>query len=69
MILKINDPLWEKIYSKISRDSNFMEHYSETWDQSLYKYGVLVKRDIDGRVSYVILPDNEDLTLFLLKWS
>jgi len=66
MKLDVGDPLWKHIYTNLCVQSTVQEQ--RNWDKWLTSYGIQIFRGVDNRVEYVILPEDEELTIFLLKY-
>jgi hypothetical protein len=77
MIIDVNDPIWKSCWNKILQAYTFNDYlrvqtgteHLEAW---LYEtHNIKIIKNLEKRWEMVQLPieNEEDLTLFLLKWS
>jgi hypothetical protein len=74
MKLALNSDAWKIIYRNLREELYNLKSDGPDSRQELQEffkdYGVIIKTDTDGRWEDVeIVLDEEDLTLFLLRWS
>ena len=74
MKLALNSDAWKIIYRNLREELYNIKSDGPDSRQELQEffkdYGVIIKTDTDGRWEEVeIVLDEEELTLFLLKWA
>ena len=70
MILDVNSQLWQQIHYNIFKNCNDIPTTREHMENVLYTYNVKVHKSFEGRWEEIeITLDDEELTLFLLKYA
>ena len=74
MKLALNSDAWRMIYRNLREELYWIKVEGPDSRQELQEffkdYGVIIKTDTDGRWEEVeIVLDEEELTLFLLRWA
>ena len=74
MKLALNSDAWKMIYRNLREELYNLKSDGPDSRQELQEffkgYGVIIKTDTDGRWEDVeIVLDDEELTIFLLRWS
>ena len=73
MKLALNSELWATIYFNLREEFYMLYGHAQDRNQIrefLEEHGIRIETDIDGRWESVeIVLDDEELTLFLLRWS